>query len=143
MYSLCPMSLLLKPLAAASVVVLLVAACSGGESGGVAVTLDEFSVKADPASVPSGETTFDIRNTGSVEHDFVVLDVDRDPDDLPLDKGKVDTKARGIEELGHVHTIRSGQETTETIDLDPGSYLLICNIEGHFQSGMHTAFRVG
>ena len=107
------------------------------------MTLDEFSVKASPASAEPGETTFEIRNTGSVEHDFIVLDTDRDPDDLPLKKGKVDTKARGIEELGHVHTIASGQSTTEEIALEAGSYLLICNIEGHFQSGMHTPFQVG
>ncbi len=106
------------------------------------MTLDEFSVKASPDAVEAGPTSFDIRNTGSVEHDFLVLDTDRDPDDLPLEKGKVDTKARGIKELGHVHTIRSGRKTTEEVDLDAGRYLLICNVEGHFQSGMHTPFQV-
>ena len=106
------------------------------------MTLDEFSVRAQPDAVEAGETTFEIRNTGSVEHDFVVLDTDQDPDDLPLEKGKVDTEARGIEELAHVHSVRSGQETTEEVDLEAGRYLLICNIEGHFQSGMHTPFEV-
>jgi len=106
------------------------------------VTLDEFSLKAGPAAVDAGQTTFEIRNTGSVEHDFLVLDTDRDSDDLPLVKGKVDTKARGIEELGHVHTIRSAQKMTEEVSLETGRYLLICNVEGHFQSGMHTPFEV-
>ena len=133
----------LKVLATVSMALLLVTACSsGGESGGVAVTLDEFSVKAKPAAADAGETTFEVRNTGSVEHDFIVLDTDKDADDLPLKKGKVDTKASGIEEIGHVHTIGSGESTTEKVDLDPGTYLLICNVEGHFQSGMHTPFEV-
>jgi uncharacterized cupredoxin-like copper-binding protein len=131
------------PLAALSAALLVVTACSSGVSGGVDVTLDEFSVRASPAAVESGPTTFEIRNTGSVEHDFIVLDTNEDPDDLPLKKGRVDTKARGVKELGHVHTIRSGQNTTEEIALEAGRYLLICNIEGHFQSGMHAPFQVG
>ncbi len=106
------------------------------------MTLDEFSLKLRPAAVDAGQTTFEIRNTGSVEHDFLVLDTDLEPDDMPLEKGKVDTKARGIEELGHVHSVRSGQRTTEEVDLAAGRYLLICNVEGHFQSGMHTPFQV-
>jgi uncharacterized cupredoxin-like copper-binding protein len=142
MYSLCPMPRPLKPLAAMSAVLLAVTACSSGGSGGVDVTLDEFSVRAQPAAVQAGETSFEIRNTGSVEHDFLVLDTDLEPDDVPLEKGKVDTKARGMKELGHVHSVRSGQKTTEEIDLEAGRFLLICNIEGHFQSGMHTPFQV-
>jgi uncharacterized cupredoxin-like copper-binding protein len=122
---------------------MLVAGCSSGGGGDVSVTLDEFSVRADPARVKAGEKTFDVRNTGSVKHDFLILATERDADDLPIRKGSVvDTDARGIEVVEHIHTIEAGAEKSVTAELEPGPYLLICNLAGHYSGGMRTEFEV-
>lgn len=111
--------------------------CSSGGSGDVNVTLDEFSVKPDRTGVDAGSTVFEVRNTGSVEHDFLILETDRDAKDLPLGKGsKVDTGARGIDVIEHIHSIETGGKKSVTVDLETGPYLLICNVAGHYSGGM-------
>ncbi len=65
---------------------------------------------------------------------------DRDVEDLPLngaqvDEGKVDVLGRTPEFAG-----RGTQEVT--VNLEAGRYLLICNVPGHYQLEMRTAFTV-
>jgi len=32
---------------------------------------------------------------------------------------------------------------TFTVDLEAGTYQLVCNLPGHYEAGMHTVFTVG
>lgn len=141
--------------AIAASLALMAAACGGGDAeappsptggtaGGsnVSVTLEDFSVTADPASVAAGSTTFDVTNNGPSEHEFVVFKTDLAPDALPLEGAVVDETGEGLELIGEIEGIAAGSSESTTFDLQPGAYVLICNVEGHYQSGMHTAFEV-
>jgi uncharacterized cupredoxin-like copper-binding protein len=128
----------------------LVAAACGGGGEDVSVTLQEFAVGTDPASVSAGSVTFNLENKGPDDtHEFVVIRTDLDPTALPTDEnGAVDETGEGIEVVDEVEEIPVGDTPTLTVDLTAGSYVLICNIfdesenEAHYQEGMRTGFTV-
>lgn len=125
------------------------AAC-GGDEGPVAVTLQEFSVAAEPNSAPSGSVTFEATNDGpDDQHEFVVIKTDLGLTELPTDEtGAVDEDGEGIEIVDEIEPFDVGQTETLTVDLEAGSYVLICNVfdeeenEAHYQEGMRTSFTV-
>lgn len=109
--------------------------------GGVEVRLDEYVVEVRP-ELPSGETMFSARNVGRIEHELLVLRTDLDPDDLPVEDGEAQTGAGGIEVLDRTDRIQPGAQASLTVRLRPGPYVIICNIPGHYQSGMRTGVQV-
>lgn len=128
---------------------LLASACGGGGET-VDITLQEFAVGADPSSVDAGEVTFDVTNEGPEDtHEFVIIRTDLGPTELPTDEtGAVDEAGAGIEAVDEIEDIPVGESEELTVDLDAGSYVLICNIydedeqESHYQEGMRTSFTV-
>lgn len=136
------------------------------EEGIVAVTLQEWAIRATPRSAPSGEVTFEVTNTGEDEHEFMVLRTNLDPGELPTDAdGSVDEEGEGIEVMEATNApAHGGGEEHETVEpsggkdfvysLEPGPYVLLCNLveeetedgesktEIHYRLGMRTAFTV-
>lgn len=130
------------------VLVALFTACGGGTE--VDVTLQEFAVGAVPATAAAGSVTFNIVNNGPDDaHEFVVIRTDLDPNALPTDEnGAVDEAGEGIEVIDEVEEMEVGDSETLTVDLETGSYALICNIydadedEAHYSEGMRASFTV-
>lgn len=126
---------------AALLVLAAVTACSSEK--GIKVTLDEYSIRLASTSLSAGPQTFSVTDRGQIAHQFVLLRTTREPDDLPVAKDgivKLDTK--GLDEVGQIELLTPGQKQTLDVDLRPGRYVLICNIAGHYSSGMHAGFRV-
>jgi uncharacterized cupredoxin-like copper-binding protein len=125
----------------------------GGAAGGeeVNVVLSEFIVEPDPTSVDAGEITFVVDNQGGETHEFVVVEASS-ADDLPVDDDEAFDEATFGEDnvLGEVEDISAGDTQELTLDMDPGDYVLLCNIteeedgeiESHFAEGMHASFTV-
>jgi len=117
----------------------------------VDATLADFSVAVDPASVPAGEVRFCVKNTGATMHEFVIVKSDLDPASLPV-YGENDTPAEGhvvgdvdedqITSEGEIEDIEPGATKDANFTLEPGKYVLICNLPGHYKLGMYTAFTV-
>jgi uncharacterized cupredoxin-like copper-binding protein len=118
--------------------------------GTVNVRVQEFAVIPDTTSAPAGEVTFTVTNSGPDDvHEFVVVKTDLAPEALPTESnGSVDEAGEGIEPVDEIEDIAVGDTQTVAVDLDAGSYVLMCNIydkaekESHYQQGMHTAFTV-
>jgi uncharacterized cupredoxin-like copper-binding protein len=119
----------------------------------VSVTLQEFAVLPSVASVPAGTVTFVVKNTGPDDvHEMVVVRTDLDADALPVDKdGKAAEEGTGITSIGETGDIAVGETKEASFELQPGKYVLICNIvqtepdgslESHYKVGMRTAFTV-
>lgn len=53
----------------------------------------------------------------------------------------IDEDAAGA--LGEVPELAPGASGTVTLTLEPGVYLLVCNIPGHYACGMWTLLTVG
>jgi uncharacterized cupredoxin-like copper-binding protein len=92
-----------------------------------------------PASVQAGPTTFTFKNVGNKEHEVVVLKTD-----TPADKLKVGANHEVGEDasVGEDSETDPGKTKSTTINLEPGKYVLVCNIERHYEKGMHVAFTV-
>ncbi|MGB2694030.1 MAG: plastocyanin/azurin family copper-binding protein [Dehalococcoidia bacterium] len=108
--------------------------------GTVNVSLTEYKVTVDPASVPAGEITFHVTDAGTIFHNLRVVKTDLDPGALPangeVDESRVDVVAATDADL------EAGQTVDLKVDLQPGNYVLLCNVPGHYASNMHTAFTV-
>ena len=116
------------------------AGCGGGDEGGVSATLADFSVTLDSNSAPAGEVTFDVSNEAEQTHEFVVFQTDLPEDQLPTENGDVDEAGEGVTLVDEIEDIEGGSSQSLTVNLDAGSYVLICNLPGHYQQGMHASF---
>lgn len=109
----------------------------------VAVELAEYTVAADPAEASSGDVTFAVSNVGTLVHEFVVIATASAPDALPTDEaGDVDETAEGIDVVVEIEDLAAEGADDLTIALEPGPYVLICNIPTHYGLGMRTGFTV-
>jgi len=117
----------------------LAPACASNRS--TRVTLDEYSVEA-PADAESGRVTFDARNVGEIEHELVVLRTALRPDRLPVNDAEVQTGAPALDLVRKTSRIKSGDSRRLIVRLSPGPYVLICNVPGHYLSGMRASLRV-
>ena len=153
-------------LAAMVTLAVVVAACSDDDNGGstptaepeatepadtepiepadqetqVDVTLADFSVTPSVESVPAGTVKFVVRNTGAIDHNFRLIKTDLAADALPTDEGLADESQ--LEVISSIEDFGPGESRDVSADLEPGSYVLLCNFVGHYQSGMTVAFTV-
>ena len=128
----------------ASALVISAVSCGRGGSGSggasVQVTLKDFSIAVDPASVNAGTVSFDITNDGPSTHELAIVRTDKAPDDLPVENGEIPEGE--IDIVDEQEDIAPSTSTTLSVDLSAGSYVLVCNLPGHYQQGMHAAFTV-
>lgn len=116
----------------------------------VAVELSEFYIAPEPAEVAAGTIGFDLSNVGVDPHELVVIKTDTAPDALPTDDdGAVVEDDIDGEVIGEVEGFNE-DSCHGVFDLDPGAYVLICNlveiedgeVEAHYSKGMRIAFDV-
>jgi uncharacterized cupredoxin-like copper-binding protein len=131
-----------KRLVCAVLAALAVAAGCSSEEEGLDTTLDEYSIRLGDHRVEAGSKTFRASNDGAIAHQLIVLRTKRPAGRLPVDDGVVDTGAKGIDVAGELELVPAGASEALQVRLRPGSYVLICNIAGHYTSGMHTSLGV-
>jgi hypothetical protein len=93
------------------------------------VTLIEWDIKG-PATVKAGKVTLNIKNTGGNKHEMVIIKGDSF-DALPkLPSGGVDeTKLEAGALLGRIDKLDGNKSCSTTVDLAPGKYVMLCNIQ--------------
>jgi uncharacterized cupredoxin-like copper-binding protein len=99
--------------------------------------LNEWSIKTKQPVVKAGKVTFKATNSGAALHELVVLKTDKPADSLG-NKARVSEK----DSVGEVPDVASGKTKSNTLNLKPGKYVLICNINGHYMQGMRTSLTV-
>ena len=138
----------LRRLTALAVVGALLAACSSSSpeaseaagDGTINATVQEWSIDLASSTVPSGEVTFNITNSGDETHEFVIVSTDMDAADLPVVDDQVDESA--FEPVDEVEDIESGTNPTLSVTLEPGHYVILCNLLAHYGKGMHANLTV-
>lgn len=123
----------------------VLAACGGGPTE-VDAALTTYNIALSDNSIDSGEVTFHVHNDADdLEHEFVIFRTDLPQDQLPLtEEGVVDENGAGVTAVDEVE-VQPGESQDLTVTLDPGNYVIICNIDSdemHYQHGMHTALTV-
>jgi uncharacterized cupredoxin-like copper-binding protein len=131
--------------ALACVLAISATSCGGSGSGGTAtgdvvVTLKDFSLTATPGTFSAGDITFGVQNEGPSAHEFVILRTDDAPDALPVENGLIPEDQ--IDLVDEAEDIAPGTDTSLSVNLQPGSYVLVCNLPAHYEAGMHAAFTV-
>jgi uncharacterized cupredoxin-like copper-binding protein len=111
----------------------------GGGGGNLDVTLTEFKIDA-PSSASAGSVTFNIKNAGTIAHEFIVVKTDTSAASLPTKDSAANLE--GMTVAGQEKSIDPGKSATLTVDLQPGHYVLLCNVPGHYPAGMHLDFEV-
>ena len=116
----------------------------------VDVTLSEFELVPSVTTAPAGKIYFRVTNEGPNDaHEFVVIKSDLAPDALPVEDGKVPEDQ--VDFIDEIEPFAVDSTGSITLDLEAGSYILICNVaeveadgevESHYQEGMHAAFTV-
>ncbi len=123
-----------------SVFAFLLSACVGSSKPSVEVTLtvNEFSYNPPAITVSAGlPVELTIKNDGQVEHDFVVE---------KIDVSSVSAEGAGVGENHmagghseydlHVSTSAGGTSILKFTANEPGTYKILCSVEGHEEAGM-------
>ncbi len=111
--------------------------------GAISVSLidPDYAVEVTPVS-SSAPTTFAISNEGSLVHNLRVIRTDLDADSLPLDDSGFQVDEDQVNVVASAAELLAGESTELAVDLEAGSYVIICNIPGHYDLGMRTGFIV-
>lgn len=86
----------------------------GGAEGSVEITAVDIDYEDVPDSVSAGTVEFVLNNTGGIEHDLNIEELDQQV----------------------VSLVPAGETDSGTAELDPGSYTIFCSVPGHRDSGM-------
>ncbi|MGZ4691301.1 MAG: hypothetical protein ACXVKA_02410 [Acidimicrobiia bacterium] len=108
---------------------------------------------ATPATAPAGDVTFVVKNSGTIDHEMLVLKTPPPFDQIPVtDAGDppapVTTGANKIDEANSIGetgdpNLKPGTTRTFTVkNMTAGTYALVCNIADHYAKGMRAAFTV-
>jgi uncharacterized cupredoxin-like copper-binding protein len=98
----------------------------------VPVDLADFKIDASQTHLHPGKVKFDVKNTGKVAHEFLVIDTAKPA--AKLGHGPRVPEKGNIGETGNV---KPGTSKTLVLKLRKGHYAVICNDRGHYMAGMH------
>jgi uncharacterized cupredoxin-like copper-binding protein len=118
------------------------------EKSSVAVSLSgegdgQMAITVDHATVPAGRVTFVVKNDAvSQSHEMLVIKLPAPDAELPYDAGKERVPEGKVKKLREVSDLKPGTSKSMTLDLQPGTYRLICNVKGHYKAGMSTVLTV-
>lgn len=116
--------------------VIVLAACAPVSSGGAAVQVElvDNAITLEPARAPDGSVDLEIANEGDLVHEVEIF-AGADPGET-LDVSNSVADTRGLRLVDEVEDVLPSTTARLVVDLDPGTYLVICNLPGHYQQGM-------
>ncbi|MGI8687428.1 MAG: c-type cytochrome, partial [Thermomicrobiales bacterium] len=105
---------------------------AGGNAAAATSTINadekDYAIALSSSTAKAGTVTFNIKNSGPTPHNLGVV------------KNNGTSKAQGLTNQSDLikdsDTIDAGKTTTLTVDLQPGTYSVVCTVPGHIQLGM-------
>ena len=97
-----------------SILMLFLAACGPATPppSSIDVSLSEWSIEPLDMVVAAGNVTFNVTNAGAIDHDFA------------------------IEDKGKIELVTPGDTKVLVLNLEPGTYNILCDLSGHKEAGM-------
>jgi plastocyanin len=116
------------------VVMLVVAVASvfsedpAAPSASVTIEATEFAFSPDPVLALAGEVEIDFENRGQIGHELILLS----------EGARIASPTQYDEStaLDAIPSIARDVTVQRTIELDPGTYQIVCLLPGHFEAGM-------
>jgi uncharacterized cupredoxin-like copper-binding protein len=109
----------------------------------------QMSIELSQSYAPAGKVSFLITNAGTVGHEMVVLRTDQPAGSFPItgfegEPNRFNEDAKGLTNVGETGdpAMKPGTSKMLTIDMAPGHYAIVCNLNGHYAAGMHQDFWV-
>jgi uncharacterized cupredoxin-like copper-binding protein len=112
--------------------------CASQPATEITVELADFTYAPSSITIPVGQpVVLTINNTGLVEHDFVVEEID-------VTDVVVQDESTGVHHMHgnaptydlHVSTGAGQTNVLQFTALEPGTYKVFCSVEGHIEAGM-------
>jgi uncharacterized cupredoxin-like copper-binding protein len=102
-----------------------------------------MSIRADHSSIKAGTVSFDVTNwSRSFVHEVLIVAVENPNAALPYNYAEAKVAEDQMKVLGEVTDLQPNASGTVDVALTPGSYLLICNIAGHYAAGMVSQLQI-
>lgn len=122
---------------------LVLVACSSSSGDGadattVDVTLEDMSITLSETVVSNGRVEFVTTNAGTTVHEIEIFA--GATTELPVNRGVADTT--GLDLLDEIEDIVPGSTVKLALTLEPGDYVILCNLPGHYEMGMVTKLTV-
>jgi uncharacterized cupredoxin-like copper-binding protein len=108
----------------------------------VGVIEKNYDIYVDRDSVPAGMVTFNLRNEGVSTHEFVIFKTELTADNLPVKDAQVQEDSPDLQKISEQQEFPPGESRQISVNLDPGHYVLICNLPDHYEQGMRIDFTV-
>ena len=106
-------------------------------------SVEEWKVNVSAQAAEAGEVMFAIANYGSVQHEFLVTKTSYEPGKIPIgSNNRFDEEDKGLSVVDEIPEWAVNESKVLKVNLEAGTYELLCNIEGHYANGMHTSFTV-
>lgn len=87
-------------------------------------------------TLTAGRVTFEaVNGSKTLKHDVVVVH-ERGTGEPPIDPQHDGINEHAVRRLGQITDIAPGKEGKLTLNLGPGTYLLLCGEAGHYKDGM-------
>ena len=123
-------------LIALAAMTLLLAAC-GPQTAELEVTMTDFAFDPAEASVPAGaEVTLTLINDGSVQHNWVLMEQGYTAEAPFNDEDQANVVFESTVPADESETV------TFTAPSEPGTYQVVCSLEGHLEAGMEATLTV-
>ena len=114
--------------------------CGGAKKTSLSVSLSEWKVGAGVTTFDHGMQTLRITNAGKAPHELLVFKpaAGIDPHNLPVSAdGDINENSPDAKKISDGDNVDPGKSQTRTVDFStPGTYVLLCNIAGHYKQGM-------
>jgi uncharacterized cupredoxin-like copper-binding protein len=104
---------------------------------GADMSMATMLITAEPSRIPPGEVTFQARNdSAEFVHEMVIGRI-RDPSQpLPYSVEDMEVDEDGAGFRGKVGELGPGESASITMVVKSGTYIIYCNIGGHYAMGM-------
>jgi uncharacterized cupredoxin-like copper-binding protein len=103
----------------------------------------DMQIKLSHSTVKAGKVEFDVANNSMTEsHEMVLVRLKSPDQNIPVLKDKQRIDESKLKSFGEVSGLKAGAHGKLVAQLSPGTYELLCNLKGHYESGMHTVLTV-
>jgi uncharacterized cupredoxin-like copper-binding protein len=109
-----------------------------------AITLTDFKVGTGTQHFTPRQYDLTIANGGPSQHELLVFRTNLAPSNFPKESdGSVQENGAGIDKISDGDNIDPGKTQDRVVDLSqPGTYVFVCNLPGHYANGMYSTVNV-
>lgn len=99
--------------------------------------MDSMHMMLSTNQVTAGKITFNVINTSQdLVHELVIVKSDQPVETIAFNDKENEVTESAIKVVTELDDIDPGKSGILTVNLDPGTYVLLCNKTGHFKAGM-------